>query len=307
MVATGIVGGFDVGLGITAEFVVIEATDSRVLGALAFTIGFVALTLARSELFTEDFLVPVTTVITHDRVGVPSLVRLWTTTLVANLAGGFVFMVLAVAALPAIGPLLVTQRRHVIDAGIGTEALASAALGGFAITLMTWMERGTDVLGGKLVAAVAASFVLAVGPLNHSVVGSLDMFGALVHGADFGYADWAGAFGWAVARQHRRRPRSGHGHPAGPGRQREDRHRAGPTQPGLAGRFSLSACGVAPAQRHSPRVPTDAARGGNQRTRAWRSATVIGNWVVRLASASWPPVPSEAVQEIDQVMVTVAS
>ncbi len=198
MITTGIVGGFDVGLGITAEFLVIEGTGSRVLGALAFTIGFIALTLARSELFTEDFLVPVTTVVTHDNVGLPSLLRLWITTLVANLAGGYVFMVLAVAALPRIGPLLAGQGRHVIDAGIGTEALASAVLGGFAITLMTWMERGTEAIVGKLAAAVSASFVLAVGPLNHSIVGSLELFGALIHGADFGYADWAGALGWAV-------------------------------------------------------------------------------------------------------------
>ena len=198
MITTGIVGGFDVGLGITAEFLVIEGTGSRVLGALAFTIGFIALTLARSELFTEDFLVPVTTVVTHDNVGLASLLRLWITTLVANLAGGYVFMVLAVAALPRIGPLLAVQGRHVIDAGIGTEALASAVLGGFAITLMTWMERGTEAIVGKLAAAVSASFVLAVGPLNHSIVGSLELFGALIHGADFGYADWAGALGWAV-------------------------------------------------------------------------------------------------------------
>jgi hypothetical protein len=92
MVATGVVGGFDVGLGIIAQFVVLELTDSVVLGALAFSIGFIALTLARSELFTEDFLVPVTTVVARDDVGVIKLVRLWATTLAANLAGGYVFM-----------------------------------------------------------------------------------------------------------------------------------------------------------------------------------------------------------------------
>ncbi len=198
MAATGIVGGFDVGLGVAAQFVVLEATGNTMLAALAFTIGFIALTLAGSELFTEDFLVPVTTVVTDPEVGPLSLLRLWGVTLVSNLAGGFVFMILGLAALPQIAPLLADEGGHFIEAGIGTEAFASAILGGFAITLMTWMERGADVLIGKLVAAIAIGFLLAAGPLNHSVVRSLEMFGALIHGADFGYADWAGALGVAV-------------------------------------------------------------------------------------------------------------
>ncbi len=199
MIATGVVGGFDVGLGVAAQFVVLEATGSPMLGALAFSIGFIALTLAGSELFTEDFLVPVTTVVTDADLGASRLVRLWSVTLVSNLAGGFVFMVLGLAALPQIAPLLATEGRHFIDAGIGTEAFASAILGGFAITLMTWMERGSDNIVGKLVAAIAVGFLLAAGPLNHSVVRSLEMFGALIHGADFGYADWTGALGVAIA------------------------------------------------------------------------------------------------------------
>ncbi len=63
---------------------------------------------------------------------------------------------------------------------------------------MTWMERGSEAIGAKIVAAVAVGFVFAGGPLNHSVVRSLEMFGALIHGTDFGYADWAGAMGWAA-------------------------------------------------------------------------------------------------------------
>jgi hypothetical protein len=44
-----LVGGLDVGIGVFGLFLVVQATDSRVLGALAFVIGFVAILLARSE------------------------------------------------------------------------------------------------------------------------------------------------------------------------------------------------------------------------------------------------------------------
>src|SRR4029079_17483814 len=62
-VATGLVGGIDVATGVLALLVVESQTGDKLLAGLAFSIGFIALTMARSELFTEDFLVPVGTVI----------------------------------------------------------------------------------------------------------------------------------------------------------------------------------------------------------------------------------------------------
>lgn len=81
--ATGLIGGLDVGLGVLALFVVEAGTGSRVLGGLGFIVGFLALHLGRSELFTENFLVPVTTVVAGSK-DVGSLLRLWAVTLVAN-------------------------------------------------------------------------------------------------------------------------------------------------------------------------------------------------------------------------------
>lgn len=63
---------------------------------------------------------------------------------------------------------------------------------------MTWMERGTDSMPAKLVAAAAAAFLLAAGHLNHVIVVSLEVFAALHGGAPFGYADWLAAAAWAA-------------------------------------------------------------------------------------------------------------
>src|SRR5690242_4687737 len=57
LLATGIVGGIDVGVGLLAMLVVRHETGSQLLGALAFGIGFIALVLAGSELFTENFMI----------------------------------------------------------------------------------------------------------------------------------------------------------------------------------------------------------------------------------------------------------
>jgi len=80
LLATGAVGGIDVSIGLLALLTVEHATGNRLLGALAFGIGFIALTLARSELFTENFMVPVNAVVAGQAT-VRALLRLWVGTL----------------------------------------------------------------------------------------------------------------------------------------------------------------------------------------------------------------------------------
>src|SRR5689334_11406988 len=87
--ATGFLGGIDVAVGVLAYLVVDQQTGSRALAALAFSIGFIALLLARSELFTENFLVPVVAAAATPGSW-PKLLRLWVVTLGLNLLGGLV-------------------------------------------------------------------------------------------------------------------------------------------------------------------------------------------------------------------------
>ena len=61
---------------------------------------------------------------------------------------------------------------------------------------MTWMERRAESVPAKLPAAVVTVFVLAAGPLDHSIVGPAELFGALHAGAPFGHLAWLGSFGW---------------------------------------------------------------------------------------------------------------
>lgn len=197
LLATGAIGGLDVGVGLIALLVVRHATGSELLGALAFPIGFIALSLANSELFTENFLVPVAAV-AADQAPARSVLRLWVGTAATNLAGGFVVMGLAMTALPHLHPVALELAVHHLDAGIGSRSFTSALLAGMVITLMTWMEHSTDSVPGKLAAVIAAGFLLAAAPFDHAVVFSLQVFAALHGGAPFGYADWAGSFGWIV-------------------------------------------------------------------------------------------------------------
>jgi formate/nitrite transporter FocA (FNT family) len=197
LLATGLLGGLDIGVGVLALLLVEAATGSVLLGGLAFSIGFVALTLAGSELFTENFLVPVAAVITRAST-VASLLRLWIVTLVTNLAGGWLITWIIIAAFPSLRSAAVRSARFYVDLGTTWRAFALAVIGGFLITLMTHMQHSTDSDGVRLVPATTMGFLLGAGHVNHAVVASLLCFAALHAGASFGYASWLGLLGLAI-------------------------------------------------------------------------------------------------------------
>lgn len=197
LLATGFLGGLDVGVGVLALLLVEHTTHSVLLGGLAFSIGFIALALARSELFTEDFLVPVAAVVAKT-ASLLSLGRLWTVTAVTNLAGGWVVTALVMAGFPALRSTAVETGTFYIQLGITWKAFALALVGGMLITLMTHLQHSTESDGVRLVPAVVMGFLLGAGRVNHAIVGSLICFAALQAGAPFGYADWLGLFAFAA-------------------------------------------------------------------------------------------------------------
>ena len=198
VLATGFFGGTEVAMGVLAYLAVLHATHNQLLAGLAFSIGFLALLLGRSELFTEGFLVPVTTVAAK-RASVGQLLKLWTGTLIANLVGGWVLMWLIMTAFPKLHAQTVESATHYISAPVSAETLALTLLGGMAITLMTRMQHGTDAMVGKIAAAVAGAFLLAGLQMFHSILDSLLIFGALATGtAPFGYLSWLSWFGYTA-------------------------------------------------------------------------------------------------------------
>lgn len=196
LLSTGFIAGIEVGMGVLALLVIEEATGSRLLGGLGFSIGFIALTLGRSELFTENFLVPVAAVVSR-RSSLLSLLRLWGGTAVTNLLGGWVVAALMMVALPRLHDNAVQASQFYVDLGIGWTSFALGMLGGAAITIMTWMERGSRTEFGTISAVVSVGFLLAATPLNHVIVVSLEMFAALQADAGFGYREWAAVAAWA--------------------------------------------------------------------------------------------------------------
>lgn len=200
LLSTGIVGGVDVSIGVVALVLVMERTGNEIVASLAFAIGFVALTLAGSELITENFLVPVVTV-AAGKARPLSLARLWSGTLIANLLGGAVVMLVFAAGWPdEIASAIEIGGRSVLD-GIGLESFARAMIAGMLITLMTWMQQGVkQSVGGRVVAAFVIGFLIIYTHSNHVVVGSFEvMLGILAGATEYGWTDLAASIPWWLA------------------------------------------------------------------------------------------------------------
>jgi formate/nitrite transporter FocA (FNT family) len=93
---TAIIGGGEVSIGALAAMTVVGALVASfpsldlfvafALGGLVFPIGFVFVIVGRSELFTENFLIPVVAVFARERT-IRSLMELWSVSWVGNMLG----------------------------------------------------------------------------------------------------------------------------------------------------------------------------------------------------------------------------
>ncbi|MHB1987213.1 MAG: formate/nitrite transporter family protein [Acidimicrobiales bacterium] len=197
-IATGIVAGLEVGLGVLALLYVKYATGSQALAGLAFSIGFIALLLGRSELFTEGFLTPIA-VVAAKRARVRDAFKLWIGTLVGNLSGGMIVAWFAMRAFPSLHAEAISSAAHFVATGWSQRTFSLAILAGMGITLLTRMHNGTDSMPAKLLASIAIAFLLAGLRLFHSILDSLLIFFAMQAGrAPFGYLDWLRFLGVAV-------------------------------------------------------------------------------------------------------------
>jgi len=198
LAATGLLGGFHVTLGLLALVVTTGALaafmppgSAHVLASLTFGIGLAFITVGRSELFTENFLIPVAAVLSGHS-SKRAVVRLWAITFVLNLAGIAIFAAILTApgvlereALRAAGELADTlTRRDLLAAGL------SAVLAGSVITTFTWLAEAAESDLTRVFVALLIGFVLLAPSTNHSVVGFGEvLFGILAGTTTAGWLD----------------------------------------------------------------------------------------------------------------------
>ena len=179
LAATALVGGFDI----------------------AFGLGFVFVVVGRSELFTENFLVPIAGLDRRNRGSWAKLAELWAATLVLNVAGGVVLTIILTSngvLRGGAGAALDRLADHVAGYDAGTAFLSAVAAGAL-MTLMTWFVEGAaESMGVRIVMAWLVGSLLVLGAFNHAVVSTVELVFGLRGAADVGYGTIFGNLGLAV-------------------------------------------------------------------------------------------------------------
>lgn len=208
LMATGFVGGADVMLGVAAYTSAsaglghaMPHQTASVLGALVFGFGFVFITMGRSELFTENFLIPVAAAFSG-KARITQLFRLYVTTLIANLAGLYVLSAILVARGVLDHNALISAGRlaDIYTSRTTGAAFLSAVLAGAVMTLWTWMNEAADTAVARVMIALVIGAMLALPTLDHVVVGTGEMMFGVMSGTSSmtGWSDVAQNFGVAL-------------------------------------------------------------------------------------------------------------
>ncbi|NHD18149.1 MULTISPECIES: formate/nitrite transporter family protein [unclassified Actinopolyspora] len=197
LLASGVIAGVEISLGVLAFLAVEQATGSELLAGLAFGVGFIALLLGNSELFTEGFLVPIAVVLARE-AGWWRLLRFWAITLAGNLFGGWLSMWMVVVAFPELGSVAVETGRTFAESGYTLHTFLLAVLAGSAMTLLTRMRIGTSDDVARVLASLTTAFLVAGLSMYHSVLDTLFLFGGIHAGAGYGYGTWVVFFGWTA-------------------------------------------------------------------------------------------------------------
>ena len=207
LTTTSLVAGFDIVFGVIAIATVTALVTPKLgpsmahfVGSLFFGIAFIFIVVGRSELFTENFFVPITA-LRRGAFTTLKLAQLWTISPIMNILGGTLLILVATTkgVLPHGTPEALNDLANHIDDLPLWSAFCSAIIGGALITAMTWMIEGVGTVGGRIIVAWIAGTLLALASLNHVIVVTLELIFGMRFGTTISLEDTAVNFGIAVA------------------------------------------------------------------------------------------------------------
>ncbi|HEV2127683.1 MAG TPA: formate/nitrite transporter family protein [Thermomicrobiales bacterium] len=197
---TSFTGGMSVGFGAVAFAAGAAAVGGTLgspsvgllVGSLLFPIGFLILLVGKTELFTENFLLPVAAVI-KERGNLVQLGSLWSVTLGANLLGALAFAVLiswdGVLA-ESVADQLVILAEHKVAYVLPT-AFIKAIFAGWLMTTLTWLlVASAGGMGPRIAVIWGIAALIVLGQFNHVIISAAEIFAAMMLDANITIGMW---------------------------------------------------------------------------------------------------------------------
>ena len=166
--------------------------NMHVLLALAYPLGFIFVLIGKSELFTEHTTLAVIPVLNRDE-SLKNLLSLWGIIYSGNLLGGFVFSILLVTlpvqmeiisghALESLALNLIEHPWYII--------LGSGILAGWLMGLLSWLVTSSQETMSRIFIIILVTSVIGIGTLHHSIVGSIEIFAAMLISGKIGIVNY---------------------------------------------------------------------------------------------------------------------
>jgi formate/nitrite transporter FocA (FNT family) len=171
----------------------IPSSATLFIGKMFYPLGFIAVILGRSQLFTENTLYPVALVLAEKNHFWQTL-RLWAVVLPFNVVGALAFAVLASrtqalppAVLQSLGQLGLEAANHP-----AATIFWSGVMGGWIIATVAWLVSGSHSITGSAMIIWMLAFVVGLGNFAHCIAASGEVFAAILTGR----ASWIAFPNW---------------------------------------------------------------------------------------------------------------
>jgi formate/nitrite transporter FocA (FNT family) len=163
------------------------------IAKMFYPLGFIAVILGRSQLFTENTLYPVALVLAEQSHFWKTM-RLWAVVLPSNVLGALAFAALATLT-HALSPAVVQSlgQLGLEAAGHPTATIFwSGVMGGWIIATVAWLVSGSHSITGAVMIIWMLAFVVGLGNFAHCIAASGEVFAAILTGR----ASWLAFPAW---------------------------------------------------------------------------------------------------------------
>lgn len=180
-----------------------KLSDSTIfkLFALVYPLGFIFVILGKSALFTEQTSVLTLPVLNGQRK-IVDLLRIWGFVILGNIFGGILFVLFIGTLAPRLHlfthDTMAKIGTHVINLDAWTLFL-SAVAAGWLMGLLNWLINSTKSSLTRILLIVIITGVIGFAGFHHSIVGNLEVFGALIYSSSTSAVDYLVFLGLTLA------------------------------------------------------------------------------------------------------------
>ena len=148
----------------------------KVIASFGYCAGFLAVILARQQLFTENTLTAVLPVMTKPTLAnFGRLLRLWTVVLIGNLCGTLLvaYVMLELPIFDSKTDVAFLDIGRKVMENHASQMFAKGIVSGWMIATMVWMIPSME--SAKMWIIILITYLMALGDFTHIVVGSLEV------------------------------------------------------------------------------------------------------------------------------------